>query len=44
VTYETRADGEYTVVSGNTDANNADDEFRIDLKGTHTLTNSNFTF
>ncbi|MDP3254400.1 peroxidase family protein [Bosea sp. (in: a-proteobacteria)] len=40
VTYETRADGDYTVVSGNV---NGDDEadFQINLKGTHTLSPGN---
>lgn len=42
VSYEIRTDGEYTIVSGSLDAN-ADEEFRIDLKGNHTLTGSNFT-
>ncbi|WP_210207834.1 peroxidase family protein [Bosea caraganae] len=42
VTYEIRQDGEYTIVSGSTDAN-PDEEFRIDLKGSHTLTGGNFT-
>ncbi len=41
VTHEMRADGEYTIVSGSTDAN-TDDEFRIDLKGSHTLNGGNF--
>lgn len=42
VSFETREDGEYTIVSGSLDAN-PDEEFRIDLKGNHTLTGGNFT-
>lgn len=42
VTFETRQDGDYTIVSGSLDAN-PDEEFRIDLKGNHTLTGGNFT-
>ena len=42
VTYETRADGDYTVVKGNVDGD-ADADFQINLKGSHTLTGSNFT-
>ncbi|TCR68507.1 peroxidase family protein [Bosea sp. BK604] len=41
VTYEMRVDGEYTIISGSTDAN-TDDEFRIDLKGSHSLSGGNF--
>lgn len=41
VTYEVRVDGEYTIISGSTDAN-TDEEFRIDLKGNHTLNGGNF--
>jgi Ca2+-binding RTX toxin-like protein len=36
VSYETRADGEYTVVSGNT-GGNLEADFQINLKGVHTL-------
>ncbi|MCU4179765.1 peroxidase family protein [Bosea sp. BH3] len=42
VTYETRADGDYTVVRGNVDAD-LDAEFELDLKGTHTLNSGNTT-
>ncbi|MFN3670800.1 MAG: peroxidase family protein [Bosea sp. (in: a-proteobacteria)] len=42
VTYETRADGDYTVVSGNVDGA-TDAEFQINLKGSHALTGANFT-
>ncbi|MFJ5368685.1 peroxidase family protein, partial [Bosea sp. CER48] len=41
VTYETRADGAYTIVKGNVDAA-TDAEFQINLKGSHNLTGSNF--
>ena len=41
VTYETRADGEYTIVKGNVDAA-TDAEFQINLKGSHNLTAGNF--
>ena len=41
VTYETRADGDYTVVSGNT-TGNADADFKISIKGTHNLAQSDF--
>ncbi len=41
ITHESRADGEYTVISGSTDAN-VDEEFRIDLKGSHNLNGGNF--
>lgn len=43
VAYETRADGDYTVVKGNVDGD-ADADFQINLKGSHTLTGSNFNF
>jgi len=43
VTYETRADGDYTVVKGNVDAD-LDAEFELELKGTHTLNSGNVTF
>lgn len=41
VTYETRGDGEYTIVKGNVDAA-TDAEFQINLKGSHNLTASSF--
>ena len=41
VTFETREDGEYTVVSGNVNADTEAD-FKIELEGHRTLTNSNF--
>lgn len=41
VTYETRADGEYTIVKGNVDAA-TDAEFQINLKGSHNLTANSF--
>ena len=41
VSYETREDGEYTVVSGNTGGDTAA-EFKISLKGAPTLTADNF--
>ncbi|MXQ11137.1 peroxidase family protein [Microvirga makkahensis] len=41
VTHETREDGEYTVVSGNTSGPDAA-EFRISLKGNHDLKASDF--
>jgi Ca2+-binding RTX toxin-like protein len=40
VTFETRADGDYTVVSGNIDGN-LDADFKIDIAGHQTLTNTN---
>jgi hypothetical protein len=43
VTHETREDGEYTVVSGNTGGDNQP-EFRISIAGSHNLTASDFTF
>ena len=42
VTYETRQDGDYTIVSGSVDAN-SDEEFRIELKGSHNLNAGNFS-
>lgn len=42
VSYESRADGDYTVVSGNVGGDTGP-EFRISLKGTHDLTASDFT-
>ncbi|MGH6997610.1 MAG: peroxidase family protein, partial [Phenylobacterium sp.] len=42
VAYETRADGDYTVVKGNVDGD-GDADFQLNLKGSHTLTGSNFT-
>ncbi len=41
VTYETRADGEHTILSGNTN-DDGEAEFAIDLNGHHLLTNSDF--
>ncbi len=41
VIHETRADGDHTLVVGNTDGA-PDAEFRIDLKGSHALTSANF--
>ncbi|RZA28504.1 MAG: hypothetical protein EOP02_07200 [Proteobacteria bacterium] len=41
VTHETREDGEYTIVTGNTGNDNAP-ELRISLEGNHTLTNADF--
>ena len=41
VTHETREDGEYTVISGNTGDDNAP-EFRISLSGNHNLTVNDF--
>lgn len=41
VTYETRADGQYTIVKGNVDAA-TDAEFQINLKGSHNLTANSF--
>jgi Ca2+-binding RTX toxin-like protein len=40
VTYETRADGDYTVVAGNVNGDPVAD-FQISLKGSHTLSPSN---
>jgi Ca2+-binding RTX toxin-like protein len=42
VTHETREDGEYTVVSGNTSGNDNAPEFRISIAGNHTLNGDNF--
>ncbi|GJD96086.1 peroxidase family protein [Methylobacterium iners] len=42
VTQETRADGDYTVVSANTDANMATAEFRLSIKGTPAATAADF--
>ncbi|WP_306226554.1 peroxidase family protein [Bosea beijingensis] len=42
VTYETRVDGEYTIVKGNVDGA-TDAEFQINLKGSHNLTANSFT-
>lgn len=41
VTHETRVDGEYTVISGDTAGTNAP-EFRISIAGNHALTASDF--
>ena len=40
VTYETRADGDFTVVQGNIDGN-ADADFTIEIAGHQNLTNAN---
>ena len=40
VTYETRADGDYTIVSGNVNGD-AEADFQISLKGSHTLNPGN---
>jgi Ca2+-binding RTX toxin-like protein len=42
VTYESRDDGDYTVVQGNT-SGGADADFKISIKGSHNLTSSDFT-
>ncbi|WP_426227117.1 peroxidase family protein [Pararhizobium sp. DWP3-4] len=41
VTHESRSDGDYTVVSGSTDSDGTA-EFRLNIKGNHNLTNSDF--
>ena len=41
VTQETRADGEYTVVEGNTSGNDTA-EFRVSIKGVHDLSTTDF--
>jgi Ca2+-binding RTX toxin-like protein len=41
VTHESRADGDYTVVSGSTDSDGTA-EFRLNIKGNHNLTNADF--
>ena len=41
VTHETRDDGDYTVVQGNT-TGGADADFKIAIKGSHDLTASDF--
>jgi Ca2+-binding RTX toxin-like protein len=40
VTYETRADGDFTVVQGNT-GGNTDADFTIEIEGHHNMTNAN---
>ena len=40
VTYETRADGDFTVVQGNIDGN-ADADFTLEIAGHQSLTNAN---
>ena len=40
VTFESRADGDFTVVQGNIDGN-ADAEFTIEIAGHQNLTNTN---
>jgi Ca2+-binding RTX toxin-like protein len=42
VSHESRADGDYTLVQGNT-SGGADADFTLEIKGTHDLTGSNFT-
>lgn len=42
VSYETRDGADYTIVKGNVGAG-VEEEFRIELKGTHTLNGTNFT-
>jgi Ca2+-binding RTX toxin-like protein len=41
ISFETRADGEFTVLQGNVDGDSAA-ELRIEIEGHHSLTNSNF--
>ena len=41
ITHETRADGDYTVISGNTGGDNQP-EFRVSIAGSHNLTASDF--
>lgn len=41
VTHESRSDGDYTVVSGSTDSDGTA-EFRLNIKGNHNLTTSDF--
>ena len=41
VTHETREDGDYTVIHGNTDSD-ATSEFSVSVKGNHDLTNDQF--
>jgi Ca2+-binding RTX toxin-like protein len=42
VTYETRADGEFTILQGNIDGDTAAD-FKIQIEGHHNMNNSNVT-
>jgi hypothetical protein len=42
VTHESRADGDYTVVSGNTDSD-ATSEFSVSVKGNHDLKATDFS-
>jgi Ca2+-binding RTX toxin-like protein len=42
VTFESRADGDFTVVQGNIDGNTAAD-FKFEIEGHHTMTNTNLT-
>ncbi|MHB2170170.1 peroxidase family protein [Alsobacter sp. R-9] len=44
VTFETTAEGDFTVVQGNTDANTADAEFTLRIAGHHELNASNTVF
>ena len=39
--FETRTDGEYTVIEGNTSGNSTE-EFKISIKGHHDLTLTDF--
>jgi hypothetical protein len=41
VSFETRSDGEYTLVQGNIDGGPGAD-FKISIEGHHDLTNANF--
>jgi hypothetical protein len=41
ITHETRDDGDYTVVSGSVDGD-ATAEFRLNIKGNHNLTTTDF--
>lgn len=41
ITHETRDDGDYTIISGNIDANN-DADFQIEIAGNHALTSADF--
>jgi hypothetical protein len=42
VTHETREDGEYTVISGDTAGVGGAPEFRISIAGNHALTGTDF--
>ncbi|WP_186767250.1 calcium-binding protein [Devosia ginsengisoli] len=43
ITHETREDGDYTVISGNT-GNDNDPEFRVEIAGSRNMTASDFNF